>query len=198
MNQTRERILTLLKKVGPTTVAKISQITGMTKPNIHHHVKILEKEHYIEIKPLTKCPAATKGRPENYITLLPESCPDNLSHLADHLLELFFRANNEPGLHNLARALVDYLPGEANVSQKFNSTVFRLNQFNYQAQWEAHETGPRMMFKNCPYQKIINTHPELCLMDTYILENIFGPPVIQKSKINFLEGILFCSFIVRV
>jgi predicted ArsR family transcriptional regulator len=198
MSNTQQRILNIIRKNGSTTISTLCLVTGLTKPNIHHHIKILERNNYIEISSNKSTPSTKKGRPENVIHLLPDSCPNNLQNLANQLLSIYFNASKEEGLRNLASSLFGKIHEVLNASQLMNSAIYHFNQANYQAHWEAHEQGPRIMFNNCPYLKILPAHPELCLLDQFGIEILIGQSVKQVTKINLEGGILFCTFIARV
>jgi predicted ArsR family transcriptional regulator len=59
-------------------------------------------------------------------------------------------------------------------TQKLTLAVSKLNNMNYQARWEAHAAGPRLILAHCPYLKILDRHPELCVMDAYLLEEMLA------------------------
>ena len=75
--------------------------------------------------------------------------------------------------------------------------IEKLNEMHYQAHWEAGADGPRVIFGRCPFAKIIENHPELCKMDTAMLEMSLARPVAQFSK-NELSARGLCPFVFRV
>lgn len=73
--------------------------------------------------------------------------------------------------------------------------VKELNEMHYQARWEAGAEGPRVIFAQCPYAKVIEGHPELCKMDAAILRNAFASGIEQTAKMEKTRGV--CVFVIR-
>ena len=68
------------------------------------------------------------------------------------------------------------------IAKRLNLTVEKLNQMNYHARWEAGAEGPRIIFGHCPYAAIVGKHPELCEMDTVLVEEYLGRPAERDQK----------------
>jgi predicted ArsR family transcriptional regulator len=137
----------------------------------------------------------------------------NLDKLAGALLKELNQSseiNTDDLLHNVASRLVDRhiyrgtgkrltsTSGEHFVI-RLQYTIEYLNKLNYRARWEAHSEAPRIMLGYCPYVDILPEHPELCLLDGYLLEELLGDPVTQISKLATDErGIPSCTFRVEI
>jgi len=77
--------------------------------------------------------------------------------------------------------------------------VLALNNLGYQSKWEARISAPRIIFEHCPYKKIINSHPELCIMDKLMLQNALQVEVDQIARLEKnLRATEFCMFEVSV
>jgi len=70
-----------------------------------------------------------------------------------------------------------------------------LNELNYEARWEAHADAPQVVLGHCPYAEIIDAHPELCQMDTFLLEILIGERAEQVEKLALnVRGWPYCLF----
>jgi len=99
-------------------------------------------------------------------------------------------------LQGLARQLVARIgltDAHLPLPRRLTSLVEKLNALNYQAGWEAAGAGPRVLFAHCPYAAIIADHPELCQMDTLVLEEFIGEGFTQLAKLG-VEGSRACVF----
>jgi predicted ArsR family transcriptional regulator len=84
------------------------------------------------------------------------------------------------------------------LTKRLSQTIQVLSQHHYQARWEAHSDGPRLLLGHCPYAAILEKHPELCRMDAYILEELVGTSVEQVARLaRNSRGMTFCIFRIR-
>jgi len=136
-----------------------------------------------------------RGRPEKMYSLSQAALGDNLSVLADALLD--GKVNVEAVGRRIAQS--QGLIGFANqpMPKRLSLLVEKLNEMHYQARWEAGAEGPRVIFGRCPFVKIIENHPELCKMDAAMLEMSLARPVAQFSK-NELSARGLCPFVFQV
>ncbi len=81
------------------------------------------------------------------------------------------------------------------LSQRLYETVRQLNQYHYQARWEAHRDAPRLILGHCPYSAVIEQHPELCQADAILLNALLHAEVHQLARLaRDRQGILYCMF----
>jgi predicted ArsR family transcriptional regulator len=99
-------------------------------------------------------------------------------------------------LKDVAMRLAGETGGKSPVRKRLIQAVERLNELNYQARWEASAVGPRLILGHCPYSAIVTEHPELCRMDSFLLEKQLGSSVEQVAKLQMSEkGLPFCAFL---
>ena len=152
----------------------------MPVANVRHHLRVLVSDgRLIESVILAR---EKRGRPEKVYSLPQSALGDNLTNLGDALLA-------EAGPNVRLEALANRLAGEANfinepLPKRLNLVVEKLNEMNYHARWEAAAEGPRLIFGHCPYASIIEKHPELCGMDTALLETLMGQAAKQLTTIR--------------
>jgi predicted ArsR family transcriptional regulator len=58
-----------------------------------------------------------------------------------------------------------------------------LNELNYHARWEAQKENPKIILGNCPYSTVIHDHPDICLIDKYLIEGLLSTTVAQETKL---------------
>jgi len=161
----------------------------MSAANVRHHLRVLVSDGRLEV--LTSGTHEGRGRPEKVYYLPRTVLGDNLSMLSE---ALFAVAGSTVRMDALAERIV----GESDfagqpVAKRLNLVVETLNQMNYHARWEAGPSGPRIIFGHCPYASIIAKHPQLCVMDAALLENLMEQSAEQLTKIG-REGSLSCVF----
>ena len=190
MKTARQKVLAFLTKTRIASAREISRALRMSTANVRHHLRVLVSDGRLEVSTLGK--REGRGRPEKVYSLPRSVWGDNLSALADALLA---DAGSKVRMDALAKRLV----GESNfvgqsVVKRLNMVVEKLNQMNYHARWEAGPEGPRVIFGHCPYAAVIEKHPELCTMDTVLLEKLMGQSAEQLTKIG-RAGSLSCVFV---
>jgi predicted ArsR family transcriptional regulator len=199
MKSTRQRILDYLRSHQTITAEELSHAMHMTPANIRHHLAILRQRGLVEI--VGERPPKGRGRPAKVFSLAHRLIGDNLGRLAGSLLEVAWDRLDAENPMELLRALAKRIRGEmelsGNLTQRLFSAVQRLNELNYKARWEAHIESPRIHFGHCPYANIIQEHPELCMMDSQLLEEMVGSPARQIAKLaRDSEGGTYCKFII--
>jgi predicted ArsR family transcriptional regulator len=195
---TRFRIVDILRKQQTASVHELSVTLDMTGANVRYHLAILEASELIEFIGKRR---EGRGRPENIYGLSRRVLGDGLNELAAALLEIGLRREpeelQEAGLRFLAMQMGRENPSEPDkfLPRRLTRMVDRLNELHYQARWEAGVDGARIILGHCPYAAIIGNYPELCRMDTILLEYKTGLPVDQIAKNHpSAKGGSFCIF----
>lgn len=201
MKTSRERLLDYLNAHHPLTAIEISQALRMTEANARHHLGILQSQGLVAVT--GKRPAGGKGRPLLLYSPSEQALGDNLGSLAEALLEELVadlpRAEQSEALARLARRMVAQTTaprqGPVNLTQRLFSTVQQLNNWRYQARWEAHAGGARLVLGHCPYAAILPEHPECCTLDALLLERLLNKPVEQVARLaQDARGLPHCIF----
>jgi predicted ArsR family transcriptional regulator len=185
---TRLQIIAFLDKYPSVSSDEISRAMGMSKVNIQYHLKKMLNEGVVRKKREPLISRSGPGHPTYLYYLDIDYRPTNIPDLAEQLLQLIFATLETNDAQNqflmqLAQQMFSPHPF-ANLTHNLNHAVQQLNQHNYQASWEARQIGPRITFSTCPYASILNQHPELCRLDSFILERILARPVNQIAKLN--------------
>ena len=191
MMTARQKVLAYLNKTRITSVREISRALKMPAANVRHHLRVLVSDGRLEAS--TVGMGGKKGRPEKVYSLPRRVLGDNLSALSEALL-------TEAGSKVRMEVLARHIAGEADFAnqplvKRLNLVIDKLNQMNYHARWEAGAEGPRVIFGHCPYAAIIEKHPELCVMDVALLEQLMGQSAKQVTTIR--DGSLSCVFVMK-
>jgi len=180
MPTTPERIRLYLSSHPGATAGDLSQTLGMTIQNIRHHLNNLAREGWVEICGEQK--PEGRGRTAVLYRLNPSREPNNLAALAGALLSSILANLESPVQENILRHTAEAIARPVgDLPQKpvarLNKVVERLNQLNYHARWEAGPDGPRIILTHRPYGPISEGHPELGLIDRYVIEALLQAPV---------------------
>lgn len=178
MATARLKILTHLKKTRSASAREIARALKMSAPNVRHHLSILRSDGRVELVSVHN--REGRGRPEKMYSLSQTALGDNLSALANALLEV---AGPKLNVDAVANRLLDSSQfANLSIPKRLALLVEKLNEMHYQARWEAGAEGPRVIFGRCPYAKVIDGHPELCKMDAVILQAALSRPMERLLK----------------
>jgi predicted ArsR family transcriptional regulator len=201
---TRTLILEYLHTKGIANVEELSHLLHVTQANIRHHLSTLEDDGLVFVS--GKAHPTGRGRPKKLYQLTQKNAEHNLDRLSSTLLKAFIHhlapGESDDRLNSLAESIIDpntKMNQTTNLSERLAKCILVLNDMHYRSRWEAHHSGPRIVFEHCPYRSIIQEHPEICLIDRKILELLLENKIIQieKLKENRL-GLTTCTFHVPV
>jgi predicted ArsR family transcriptional regulator len=196
--QTRQRIVHILEERETASARELSRLLNVTSANIRHHLSVLIEQGSVKIARYKEQPS--RGRPSAVYTLVRSTLRDNLDLLSSILLQKYKDeapiSAQDDELRWLAQRLAAQYPlSPLNPTQRLYSAIQALNRLNYHAQWEAHAESPRIMFGHCPYATILEDHPEMCQVDTYLVEYLTGDPAkLIAKRIPTPEGHRQCVF----
>lgn len=184
----RQRFLAYFQKNQYASAGELSRVFSVTPSDARHHLRILKSEGLVEIVELMR--SAGKGRPVKVYGLSRLARGDNLQPLVDALLTEWVGTmtprETGPALERLAEHLMGYSSQNDRepLARKLGQCIDLMNKMHYHSRWEAHASGPRIIFESCPYASVINNHPELCLMDKKLLEKYLGGSFEQLAKLE--------------
>jgi predicted ArsR family transcriptional regulator len=189
----RQKVLAHLKKTRSASAREIARALNMSAPNVRHHLGVLVSDGRLEVSAVSQ--RGGRGRPEKIYSLSQAALGDNLSVLADALLD------EKPNLEAIGERIAQSQGMTEIASQpmakRLSALVEKLNEMHYQARWEAGAEGPRVILGRCPFAEVIGSHPELCTLDLSMLRTSLGRPVSQATKTESnAKG--FCPLIFRV
>lgn len=210
IQETRQHILDILKAGGDATVDEIVETLHarmekrVTAATVRHHLDVLRENGLVETAAIRR--RETPGRPQ-YIY-----------HLTDKAMGLF--PSNYAGLaHVLFDQIKLHLPGhEVNViiegaaqqlaanalipdvplTERLDYVVEYLNRQGYEASWHQTEDGAGYLLEtsNCPFEKLVTTHEDVCSLDMHLVSNLLG--VIPRRMGRKAEGDERCSYFIPI
>lgn len=187
-NRMRQRFLAHLQKNHSASASELSRVFSVTPSDARHHLRILHSEGLVEIVDLLR--NAGKGRPVKVYGPSRLLQGDNLRLLVDGLLKEWLGSMSPRETGPALERLAEHLMGNSSqhdrvpLARKLAHCIDHLNSMHYRSRWEAHASGPRIIFESCPYASVVATHPELCLMDGKLLERYTGGKVEQSAKLE--------------
>jgi predicted ArsR family transcriptional regulator len=201
MSLTQQKIYQYLEQHSAASASELGTAFGMTTANIRHHLTLMIEDGTLEA--FHKAPTS-RGRPLYLYRLSPKSQANNLAVLAQALLLEFLTSARPEDLPGAMRTLEGRLleigkagsplpQASTHLTLRLSGAVQFLKPWHYQARWEAHANGPRLMLAHCPYAALLPQHPELCQMDAFLLEGLLGAAVSQTASQRL--GAPVCLFI---
>jgi predicted ArsR family transcriptional regulator len=204
MQNKRREIIDILKHTGAATVEELSNKLDITSVTVRHHLDVLRSEGWVS-DPIVRH-RTTSGRPQNVYTLTPkadELFPRNYNGLADVLLsemkaQLDDRQINVIFEGAAARLVADAprpVPGESPETRVQKAVEF-LNQKGYVANWERQPEGLLIHTRNCPYDGLAESNPQLCSMDMSLMVALMG---VQIERVcHRTEGDSTCAYLAKI
>jgi predicted ArsR family transcriptional regulator len=197
----KEKILAFLHKNRKASALSISAGLRVTKADVQYHCSQLRRQGLVEVAPPGRADRKKKGRPELFYQIPLESRPGNYLLLARLLLTILNQSEKPDGTGDQIKLIASHMAPVITAtsdSQRLTAAIKYLNLHNYQARWEARQSGARVYFKNCPYAAILVEHAELCTMDRMMLENVIHNHFDQTSKISLVNSVpTACIFTMR-
>jgi predicted ArsR family transcriptional regulator len=148
----------------------------------------LAREGMVELVLHATSAPASRGRPTQVYRLAERETTSNYQNACSALLSASLDGLPGDPLQKAAAYLAGSITEQQSPTHRLNQSVHLLNQMAYRARWEAGATGPRILLRSCPYSTILPRHPELCLLDRFLLEYILKVPLEQTVKMDPITG----------
>lgn len=197
MKSTRQRLLDYLKTHRTATAEELGHALQVTAADARHHLGVLSAEGAVQA--VGERPGRGRGRPAQLYGLAKGRQGDSLDRLTHALLAEMLAETSSEMQNACLRRIADRLAGDTQSSSALTPRLLlamrKLNELGYAARWEAHASAPQIILGNCPYATILNTHPELCQMDGFLLEKLIGAPLLQTVRLEReARGGRWCRF----
>ena len=198
MKPARQRIIDYLVDHKVATASELSYILNLTSADVRHHISVLIKQGSITTSGYKH--TKQKGRPARLYALSAPMARDNLNlfihYLLSHLSANLSTDSYQQILKDTATLFVSDLHWETeNLTRRLYQAIAYLRNLNYDSSWEARARSPHLIFGHCPFAKIVDQHPEMCVFDAYLLQILLGKPVQQIEKLTISSlGLPQCKF----
>jgi DeoR family suf operon transcriptional repressor len=182
MQDTRERILDILKERDQATVDELSRELGLTAVTVRHHLDILRGEGYVAAPIVRR--RKTPGRPQYAYTLTEKASalfPKRYDHLASLMLDEVRLRLPATEVDQMMKRIGEriasqaVLPDGGDFEARLAAVVEFLDQLGYMARWERCDDGDYLLhIANCPYEQVAGHHDEVCKIDMRMLTCLLG------------------------
>lgn len=182
MQETRQRILEIIKRRGQATVDDLSRELGLTAVTIRHHLEVLRRGGVIA--PPKAVHKGGPGRPQHVYRLAEEAddlFPKSYDRLAEAILaELEERLSAEEMedlvssvAHRMAAGV--NLPAGDGFEARLEAALAFMNETGYLASLEKSEDGrTAIRIANCPYGRVAHRHPPACEIGARMIAELAG------------------------
>jgi predicted ArsR family transcriptional regulator len=204
MQSTRQRILEILNEKKQATVEQLSAELDLTPVTVRHHLEVLRGEGLVSAPQVLR--RSGPGRPQ-YAYGLTEAAgdffPKNYHRLADLILDEIREQLSENDIKQVMERVADRmaqqgpsLGRERRPQEILGTIVGYLNDQGYAARWERNPSGEFVLHTcNCPYERVAQTHSEICQMDASFVARLVGAAPRRTS--HMASGDAVCSYVLR-
>jgi len=182
MQDTRERILDILKERNQATVDELSRELGLTAVTVRHHLDILRGEGYIAAPIVRR--RKTPGRPQYAYTLTEKAgafFPKRYDQLTSLVLDELRSCLSAAEVDQMMKRIGERIASQVTFSDaddfeaRLVAVVEFLDGMGYMARWERRDDGDYWLhIANCPYEQVASQHDEVCTMDLRMLTCLLG------------------------
>ncbi|MGQ9467914.1 MAG: helix-turn-helix transcriptional regulator [Anaerolineae bacterium] len=179
MQETRQRILEIIKMRGQATVNELTRELGLTAVTIRHHLDVLYRDGLIGPPQVLR--KAGPGRPQHIYRLAGEAeelFPKKYDRLTDALLEeLEARMSSEELdaiIKGVAERMASQVSAEGDLGARLGALMEFLNGLGYLATAQEEEGGYRIVVANCPYERVARRHALPCKVDSRLIALVTG------------------------
>jgi predicted ArsR family transcriptional regulator len=198
----RRRITEILKANGTATVAELAQQLGMAQVSVRHHLDILIGEDLVETSGVRRRDGA--GRPSQVYALTPNAAklfPHRHVALASGVLTemkaLLPADEFQRVLRRLAertsRKAPEGTPGQS-MERRLDEVTEFLTAEGYSAHWEERDGRYVIHACNCPHAGVADHHPELCSMDSIMMQLLLPGAMRLESRV--LDDSTQCTYVI--
>ncbi len=207
LQETRRYILEILKTEKDCTVDEIVNALSeklerrFTTVTVRHHLERLRAENLINPPEVRR--RNTPGRPQYVYSLSDkafEYFPNNYAGLADGLLAQMKDQLPDGQVNVILDHMADDMAAQAGIpaggtlETRLQRTVEYLNSYGYLASWEEHPEGYVLTTTNCPYERVVCNHSELCQFDLRLVSSLLG--VVPRFMGNLRDGEHACQYLI--
>jgi predicted ArsR family transcriptional regulator len=195
---TRETILRTLRGRGRCTVNDLADASGVSPVSVRHHLASLQAEGLIDAEEVRH----GVGRPRLVFSLSESGLdhfPSRYYHLTRRLLSEIKVRMPENQVDDLMAGLAETMAhsyaaelGQLPLTQRLERLIELLNQEGFDA--DVQRDGDTVLIRelSCPYYRMGQQHPEVCMIDKAFIAAALSLPVERVTCL--LDGDAHCTF----
>jgi len=199
---TRQTILRTLKKQGKCTVKALSEAAGISPVSVRHHLANLQAQGLLTMEETRE----GVGRPLHRYSLSEkgvELFPTRYYRLTNRIIDIIKGSMPKETVRNLFSSIGSSLVDEhaARLSalpfnERLEELIKLLTDEGFEAEIERGEGEILIRELGCPYLRIGQSHPEICVIDEKFISESLSVPVERVSCV--LEGDNHCTYSVEI
>jgi predicted ArsR family transcriptional regulator len=197
--ETRQQILTLLRRRGSMTAAELSEALGIGAVGVRQHLALLDRDGLV-------CTTGVRrgvGRPSHLYMLTEQAealFPKRYDKLAMDALAFVEAQGGSEAIDQLftvrrlqlAQQLAPRLAGKSRAEQ-VQTLATMLTELGYMCECQALPDGSfELIEHNCPVDCVARDYPQACEHELKLYEDILGVPLVRDELIS--EGGNCCRY----
>lgn len=198
MQDTRQQILSLLQQQGSRTINAIAEAMTLSAATVRHHLTILQRDGLVNADRVRQ----PVGRPRLVYSLSStgrESFPKKYDEFSTMLLTELREMYGAEAIRTLMQRIatqkvedleVDIVPMDPLERIELLHELF--SRDGYVSELEVEQGHALLLHHTCPFQSIVKLHPEVCLLNDYIIKSITDSRYRKVSCI--MKGDDACSY----
>ena len=202
MRKTREKILQILLEKPGSTINELAELVGINGISVRHHLNALEADNIVTSaeerhgvgRPRLVYSLTDEGVeqfPSNYVRLTKRLITAIKNTFSEDEVKKIFAAMGE----SLAEDYQDQFEGKP-IEKKLTLLKNILTREGYSLEWQKQKDHYRIIAYHCPYAKLGNEFPNVCLVDYTLIKAILSYPVSVETCIN--QGNVNCIFDIKI
>ena len=198
MKTTREKVLTTIKLHPKSTIVEIADQVGINAISVRHHLTTLQAEGLInaeEERHGVGRPRLVYSLSEKGLEVFPSRYYRLINSLMDQIKETLPAQNVNSIFSSMAEKLTsDYEPVLENMGLEKRLDLLKsiLANEGFEVEWRREGDQYSIQEISCPYSRIGEKHPEVCMFDKSIISNVLDIPL-QKISYHKREENL-CTY----
>ncbi len=203
LQETRKKILELLKINGPMSADELARQLKISSMGIRQHLKALESDQLVQY--LVKKRGV--GRPGYFYLLTPagdELFPRSYSQMANSILEAIDSLDGAEGLERIFKKRTEQLEAQykTRMSEKtFAERVAELAKIRteegYMADWEQlNESTFLLREHNCSICQVASQCPQACTFELKLFQRVFSDAKVTRQD-HMMQGDQKCTYLIR-
>ncbi len=200
MKTTREKVLTTIKLHPKSTIIEIADQVGINAISVRHHLTTLQAEGLInaeEERHGVGRPRLVYSLSEKGLEVFPSRYYRLINSLMDQIKETLPAQNVNSIFSSMAEKLTsDYEPVLENMGLEKRLDLLKsiLANEGFEVEWRKEGDQYSIQEISCPYSRIGEKHPEVCMFDKSIISNVLDIPLQKISYYKREENLCTYTF----
>ncbi|MCU1623211.1 MAG: putative transcriptional regulator [Frankiales bacterium] len=188
---TRERVLSLLLELGPSTAASLGQRLGLTVAGVRRHLDALVADGSVTTREPRRR-AVTRGRPARFYALTEAghaAGPSGYDELALSALRFMSPGQLEEFAQAKGEELIQRYAHVMTATDRPAALAAAMSEDGYAASVSEQGVGLQLCQQHCPVQHVAAEFPQLCDAETAAIGRLLDVHVQRLATIAHGDGV---------